>query len=93
MGDFREKLPLGFDQFSKDADFLWECILNSGHGGSDQKKFLDALKNAIAYLNSLSLAQVKIICVEGDMAEKVSMIVDLKDYAYEPLLNEWNQGV
>ena len=93
MAELKDMLPAGYTEFSENADFIWNCILHSSRKNSvDQEKFMRALAQCIGYLNSLKIDEVKFICVEGDMAEKISIIVDLKDYAYEALLRDWNQG-
>ncbi len=91
MADVKDMLPADFDSFSKDADYLWNSILKSTKKSkADQEKFITTLERCISYLNGLKFEQIKTICVVGDMAEKVSMIIDLKDYVYDSLIEEWN---
>ena len=93
MGDVKDLLPADFETFQKDADFLWNSILTgASKSGSDKEKhqneFMDALERSIAYLNGLKMAEIKAMCLKGDMAEKISMIIDLKDYVYNSIIDE-----
>jgi hypothetical protein len=91
MADIKDMLPADFDSFSQDADYLWNSILKSPQRNkADQEQFVLTLERCISYLNALKIEQIKAICLVDDMAEKVSMIIDLKDYVYQSLIDEWN---
>ncbi len=92
MTEINDMLPAGFEQFSKDADFLWECILIPSRKKNSQEQFIQTLTNALAYLNGLKKEELRAVCLCGDMAEKVSMIIDLKDYVYASLIDEWEKN-
>ena len=92
MADVKDMLPAGFEQFSQDADFLWECILIPARKKNSQEKFIQTLTSALAYLNTLKKEELRAVCLKEDMAEKVSMIIDLKDYVYASLIDEWERN-
>ena len=84
MADINDMLPADFD-------YLWNSILKSPQRNkADQEQFVLTLERCISYLNALKIEQIKAICLVDDMAEKVSMIIDLKDYVYQSLIDEWN---
>lgn len=91
MVSFKDMLSPEYEQFERNADFLWDWVLSGRHREStDQEQFMKALEESISYLNGLKLEEVKCICRHGDMAEKVSMIIDLRDYVYTSLEDELN---
>ncbi len=91
--DLDDSFPINYEEFVKDADFLWSCILKTNaKESSNQETFMKALENCLSYLNGLKLEEIKAICLKDDMAEKISMIIDLKDYVYNSLIDEWKDS-
>lgn len=79
-----------FTSFQKNADFLWNCVLfKLNKRSGDQQEFISALKVCTDFLEKLNMDQVKDLCRIDGMAEKISMIVDLKDYVYNSMIDEW----
>ncbi len=90
MRDSDNTNKVDFTGFQKNADFLWNCVLfKHNRRIGDQQEFIDALKACTDFLDGLSLDQVKELCKMDGMAEKISMIVDLKDYVYNSMVDEW----
>ena len=93
MGDLSDFLPMDIEKFESDANFLWSCILKTNKkSDANQEKFIKALENCIAFLNGLKMEEIKAICVKDGMAEKISMIIDLKDYVYDSIIDEWKNA-
>ncbi len=78
------------ETFLQNADFIWNSILQPGaRDNSDQDRFMSSLSDAISYLDKLKLEDIKFLCSQYDVADKISMIIDLKDYVYKSLKDEW----
>ena len=91
MVEARDFQTADFKLFSENADYVWQCILHSNKKiGVSQREFLTALEYCITYLNTRKLDEIKAICIQDGMAEKVSMIIDLRDYVYTSLQDEFD---
>ncbi|MCH5290259.1 MAG: hypothetical protein J1D88_00675 [Treponema sp.] len=92
MADLKDLQTPEYEQFSKNATYIWNCIVKSNKAQPvNQDTFMDALEKCIGFLNGLKLEEIKCICVQDDMAEKISMIIDLKDYVFDSLHDEWQK--
>ena len=70
------------ETFLQNADYIFTSIVQPKSNG-DQDHFMSALTEAIAYLDKLDMKDIKELCSKYDIAEKISMIIDLKDYVYK----------
>ena len=91
MAESKDFLTPEYADFSENADFIWNSIiLSSNKRNVDHKDFMTALEYCIAYLRDRKMEEIKCICCQEGMAEKVSMIIDLRDYVFDSLEDEWN---